>query len=322
MFDTGQSELGAILFTNAFFSSAGPATTDANAFIDNGAGILATTTASSGGSSTLTFGGGLPAGTIVGTPVYNPADAGPPSSANSLMRGNYVTAIPDSTHIQVAYTPASIPSGTSIKFCVPSGTAGNVLTIHGVDATIGVGATVTGTGVPTGAAAPLIFDLIPFGYPNEFMDHVQYSLRLNDDITLPSSLNLGRRVFTIKHAVGVGHSAQTTLIQMNPMLGTTRGPNAPDIYKYGIQGLGSLGMIFLECPGNQLATNSFPLPNANLPAAVEGMQFDIVDGQKFGGGTALFGDQVEGTTTMPYLGPGAGQHIRIRFDGTVWRRCG
>jgi hypothetical protein len=169
---------------------------------------------------------------------------------------------------------------------------------------------------------PLIFDQIPYGYIQAHGGEgaSQYSLRLADN-TSPS-LNLGRRVFTLKHGVAFGCDAQTTLAQMFPPLG--RQNTGKPFNKYAITGLAPLGMIFLECPGNQNVGTAAPAPNAELPAAVEGMQYDIVDGKKFGtvSDPALFGDQVEGTTTMPFFGPGAGQHIRIRYDGTVWRRCG
>jgi hypothetical protein len=43
-----------------------------------------------------------------------------------------------------------------------------------------------------------------------------------------------------------------------------------------------------------------------------GMQYDIVDGKKSGGSTALFGDTIIG---------GGSQAIRVYYNGTNWTRC-
>jgi hypothetical protein len=45
----------------------------------------------------------------------------------------------------------------------------------------------------------------------------------------------------------------------------------------------------------------------------EGQEYSITDGQKTGTGTALFGDIVIG---------GGAQHIKVRYNGTNWTRCG
>ncbi len=64
------------------------------------------------------------------------------------------------------------------------------------------------------------------------------------------------------------------------------------------------GMVFGDLPGQATVT---------LTTAIEGMEYDITDGQKSGTGTALFGDIVVG---------GAAQHIKVRYNGTNWTRCG
>lgn len=45
----------------------------------------------------------------------------------------------------------------------------------------------------------------------------------------------------------------------------------------------------------------------------EGQEYVIIDGAKFGGGAAVWGDQVQGS--------GAGNY-KVRYDGSVWRRIG
>jgi hypothetical protein len=62
-------------------------------------------------------------------------------------------------------------------------------------------------------------------------------------------------------------------------------------------------MIFADLPG-QSGTQSGPF---------EAQEFDITDGAKFGGGAAVWGDQVQGA--------GSG-HYKVRYDGTIWRRIG
>jgi hypothetical protein len=275
------------------------------------------------GTNVLHF-ASVPAGVMVGTPVYNTSD--PDIVFNpSIPIYTYVTAFTWTSVTLNNKVNRTINTAEAIKLCVPTRTAGNVLTVQSVSQTIGIGATLQGTGVPTGDLSPQIFDQFPQGYliPQGGLSPAQYSLDLRSG---GSSLLLGRRAFTLKHGVAWGADALTTLAQMSPALGNNRNTGKP-INKYAFQFvncLQRLDMIFLECPGNQVVTSPFPTPNADLPAAIEGMQYDIVDGKKFGtvSDPALFGDQVEGTTTMPFFGPGAGQHIRIRYDGTVWRRCG
>jgi hypothetical protein len=70
-----------------------------------------------------------------------------------------------------------------------------------------------------------------------------------------------------------------------------------------------LGMKFLDLPGQ---TPPAGRTNQGDGVAYQGMQHDIVDGQKSGGGTALFGDIVVG---------GGSQAIRVYYNGTNWTRC-
>jgi hypothetical protein len=66
-----------------------------------------------------------------------------------------------------------------------------------------------------------------------------------------------------------------------------------------------MNMAFTSLPGQAGASGSI--------LVVEGMEYDIVDGQKSGTGTALFGDTVVG---------GGAQHIKVRWNGTNWTRSG
>ena len=62
-------------------------------------------------------------------------------------------------------------------------------------------------------------------------------------------------------------------------------------------------MRFADLPGQ----------SSVLQPLIEGDQFDISDGALYGGGSANFGDRVQG---------GGSGHYKVRFDGTYWRRCG
>jgi hypothetical protein len=84
------------------------------------------------------------------------------------------------------------------------------------------------------------------------------------------------------------------------------------------------GLQFINCTsgnasttGIRYATTFTSLPgqagaNAFIPL-LEGCEYNITDGQKSGTGTALFGDIVVG---------GGAQHIKVRYNGTNWTRCG
>ena len=86
---------------------------------------------------------------------------------------------------------------------------------------------------------------------------------------------------------------------------------------------GKAGISYIQTNAPSLA-----LPYASLPTSgsswmtfwlgltggtPEGTEYDITDGQKAGTGTALFGDIVVG---------GGAQHIKVRYNGTNWTRCG
>jgi hypothetical protein len=90
------------------------------------------------------------------------------------------------------------------------------------------------------------------------------------------------------------------------------------IYTDAISGFISYAYLTSNSP-NPLAQMVF----ANLPGQAgvlqpgpfEGQEYNITDGQKESGGTALFADAVQGS---------GGQHIKVRYDGTTskWRRMG
>jgi hypothetical protein len=64
-------------------------------------------------------------------------------------------------------------------------------------------------------------------------------------------------------------------------------------------------VTFTSLPGEAGASTAMP--------RFEGQEYSITDGQKTGTGTALFGDIVIG---------GGAQHIKVRYNGTNWTRCG
>jgi hypothetical protein len=84
-----------------------------------------------------------------------------------------------------------------------------------------------------------------------------------------------------------------------------------------VSGVGT-GLRFENCRGTGLKhTTLFSyLPGqadaAGIPA-VDGDEYNITDGAKSGGGSAVFADIVVG---------GGSQHIKVRYDGTNWRRFG
>lgn len=70
-------------------------------------------------------------------------------------------------------------------------------------------------------------------------------------------------------------------------------------------GLNTLNMTFTCLPGEAGASSNMPV--------IEGMEYNIVDGAKSGGGAAAFGDATQG---------GGTQHIKVWYNGTSWIRNG
>lgn len=97
-------------------------------------------------------------------------------------------------------------------------------------------------------------------------------------------------------------------------------------YSCSMLGFFSTGPL-IQPPGNMKANWHWPIQAnlsqltllySNLPGQVNstlgpsvGMEYTITDGAKAGGGTALFGDALQG---------GGSQTIQAKYDGTVWRR--
>jgi Pectate lyase superfamily protein len=63
-------------------------------------------------------------------------------------------------------------------------------------------------------------------------------------------------------------------------------------------------MVFANLPGQSGVFQDGP---------IEGQEYDIIDGQKSGGGSAAFADIVAG---------GGSGHYKVRYDGSNWRRIG
>jgi len=79
---------------------------------------------------------------------------------------------------------------------------------------------------------------------------------------------------------------------------------------------GSIG-VYGDNAGNPYGTMHFAdLPGQTgvlQPGPFETQEYDIIDGAKFGGGSATWNDQVQG---------GGSGHYKVRYDGSVWRRIG
>lgn len=121
----------------------------------------------------------------------------------------------------------------------------------------------------------------------------------NGTYHVADALNITGQVITIKTGDDIimptASAAKTGLQFIN-----CNTPNAPAGY---IPGWGLLNRTFTSLPGQAGA-------NTNYPAAA-GQSYFITDGAKFGGGTALPGDQVQG---------GGSQKIYVYYDGTSWIR--
>jgi hypothetical protein len=84
------------------------------------------------------------------------------------------------------------------------------------------------------------------------------------------------------------------------------------------------GLKFINCSSTGVTTSGLDLAmtftclpgeagsSPDIPR-YEGQEYNIVDGAKFGGGTAAIGDATQG---------GGSQHIKVWWNGTSWIRCG
>jgi hypothetical protein len=106
---------------------------------------------------------------------------------------------------------------------------------------------------------------------------------------------------------------------------TMTSPYGPD-YMLPTSTEGFAGLKFISCTSSLGGGRTTSLVLANVFNALpgqaggspyvillEGFEYDITDGAKSGGGSALFGDIVVG---------GGSQHIKVRYNGTNWTRSG
>lgn len=284
------------------------ATSDANAFIDDGAGTtLVTNALTASGNDTLHFTGGtIPGSVVAGVPVFD-------STATSRIPQNTrVLAVNNGAGtVQLSKNTTGVSSGDTIKFCVPSGVAGGVLTVQDTTGNIGRGpnihapgldmsfapmpkggAAITGSGVATGANTPMIKDQIG-GWNGG--NYTQYTLIKSDGTAV--SLNLSARAFAFLNGKAWGIDNLTGLS--------------------GIAGNTKSGIRLIDCNND----NTIDMLYADLPGesgvsqtlVVKGTRHDIIDGQKSGGGTAALDDIVSG---------GGSQFIQVKHNGTNWVRSG
>jgi hypothetical protein len=111
----------------------------------------------------------------------------------------------------------SFVNGDTIKFCVPSGVAGNILTVQTISNTIGRGTSggtaVQGAGIPTGTSTPMVTDQVN-GYFNGGQGNNQYTL-IKADLTA-LSINVGRIVMTLLNGKSWGIDNLTGLEGLHP----------------------------------------------------------------------------------------------------------
>jgi hypothetical protein len=179
-----------------------------------------------------------------------------------------------------------------------NGVNGHILTVKSLNYNIVViGATLSGTSITsaglTGANIPTVTDQVGgYGPNNGGGPNQQYVL------TLPG---------------GDTHVAPGSVININAGI------------PWGVSGLIPLSGIsstvkslvsFVNCNNPPLNMHYADLPgqpgNQQDYGPYLGMQYDIVDGKKSGGGMALFGDTIIG---------GGSQAIRVYYNGTNWTRC-
>lgn len=290
-------------------SSSPAVTTDANAFIDDGTGAtLVTNAGTSSSSDTLHFAGGtIPASVIAGVPVFDVTDT------SRIRQNRYVIAKNNGAGtVQLNGNANGVLSGDTIKFCVPSGVAGGVLTVQDITGVFARGpnihapgldtpgaplpkggGTVAGTGITPGVNnvdVPMIKDQIG-GYNGG--NYTQYTLIKGGGTSV--SLNLSARVFT--SAAGKAWGVDN-LTGLSGVAGNTKS----GIVLIDCNNDSTLDMLYADLPGES---------GVSMTPAVEGMRYFIVDGAKSGGGTAVLDDTVQG---------GGSQKIWITRIGSAWKR--
>ena len=284
-------------------------TSDANAFIDNGAGASYATTTGSG--TTLNFTPGALSGSIAaGCVVYDTTHSGGLSQYTRVVTVNSGTGV---VTINQAIT-GSFVNGDTIKFCIPSGVAGNKMTVQTINTTLGRGTTcfapglfynapqggfaVQGTGIGTGSDTPMVSDQIngygDIGAGNGGQSYAQYTLIKADGSAV--SLNVGPEVLTFVGGKVFGVSNLTGLsgISATQKAGITLNPVTSNLDT-------TIDMLFADLPAQS---------GVGISTAILGMEYIITDGAKSGGGTAAAGDTVQG---------GASQKLKVCYSGSAWK---
>jgi hypothetical protein len=184
-----------------------------------------------------------------------------------------------------------------------TGNKGHILTVKSLNwGTIVIGGylsadSITAAGL-TGNSSPLIHDQVGgYGPGNGGGPNHQYILSIpGGDVAVPPG-----RAIQINGGLQWGAS-NTSSGRVMPLS--------------GISGTVKSLVSFVNCNNPPLNMHYADLPgqpgNQQDYGPYFGMQYDIVDGRKSGGGTALFGDAIIG---------GGSQAIRVYYNGTNWTRC-
>lgn len=303
MFNGLYTSVSQLTLIGVLGTAADTATTDSAAFIDNGAGTtLVTSAATLSNSNVLHFTGGtIPGSVVAGVPVIDVTATG------NIPKNTRVTAVNNGAGtVTLNQNVTNVASGDTIKFCVPSGVAGGVLTVQAVTGVIGRGpdvhapgldtvgaplpkggAAVAGTGVGTGSNTPMVRDQIG-GWNGG--NYAQYTLIKADGSAV--SLNLGARVFTLPHGKAWGIDNLTGI--------------------NGINGNTKAGLALINCDNDvALDMHYADLPGQSgviLTTLVEGMEYNIIDSN-----TATWGATAAG---------GGSNHVKLRYNGTNWTVVG
>jgi hypothetical protein len=280
-------------------------TSDANAFIDNGAGTtLVTNNSTAAGSKVLNFTAGtIPGSVVAGVPVYDV------TTSSGIAQYNYVASVNNGagTVTLQNVVGGGVGNGDTIRFCVPSGVAGNVLTVQVIDNTLGRGTTVpapglvaatqggfavAGAGISTGANTPMISDQVSGGYGQGTGGggHAQYTLVKADGSAV--SLNVGPEVMTFAAGKTWGVDNLTDLS--------------------GMDATSKASVKFVNCDQTDPAMNYADLPGQSGVHVDEGAkvgdEYDIANSN-----TATWGATAAG---------GGSNKVKVRYNGTNWTVVG
>jgi hypothetical protein len=209
--------------------------------------------------------------------------------SNNCTAGSfYIDPVQASTNVTFISCSGSKGSDNHVTASI----SGTVLTVTALSSGngLGIGLSVTGAGVTAGTVitGSSASDGTLTGYNNTG------TYRVNNSQTVASEAMV--LPYGPDWVLPTASAAKTGLKFIN--CGST-------INDGSASGLSNLAMTFTSLPGQAGANTNMQLH--------EGQEFDIVDGQKTGTGTALFGDIVIG---------GGAQHIKVRYNGTNWTRCG